>query len=95
MKLTNKKKFSPYQNQEWWGVVLWNMYWIYDLNLLADIQHITQVVSSIRVICFHEIHANSALRTNECYSHWSMMLGKEVSGEKYTQLQQKDIFSWY
>jgi hypothetical protein len=61
---------------------------INDLNLLPDTQHITQVVSSIRVTCFHEIHPTSALRPNECYSHWSMMLGKEVSCEIHTQLQQ-------
>jgi hypothetical protein len=22
-----KMKFSPFKNQEWWGVVLWHMYW--------------------------------------------------------------------
>jgi hypothetical protein len=35
---------------------------INDSNLLPDIQHITQVVASIRVTCFYEIHPISALR---------------------------------
>jgi hypothetical protein len=61
---------------------------INDLNLLPNIQNVTQVVSRIRVTYFYEIHATSALRANECYSHWSMMLGKEISCEIYTQLQQ-------
>jgi hypothetical protein len=61
---------------------------INDLNLLPDIHHNTQVVSSIRVTCFHEIHPTSTLRPNECYSHWSLMLEKEVSCEIHTQLQQ-------
>jgi hypothetical protein len=39
-----------------------------DLNLLPDIQHITQVVSSIRVTYFYEILPTSPLRPNECYS---------------------------
>jgi hypothetical protein len=61
---------------------------INDLNLLPDIQHINQVVSCMRVTCFYEIRPTSALRPNECCSHWSMMLGKEVPCEIFTQLKQ-------
>jgi hypothetical protein len=42
---------------------------INDLNLLPDIQHITQVVSTIRITCFYEIHPTSAICPKECYSH--------------------------
>jgi hypothetical protein len=59
---------------------------INDLNLLPDTQNIMQVISSFWVTYFYEIHPNSALRPNDCYSYWSMMLGKEVSCEIYTQL---------
>jgi hypothetical protein len=59
---------------------------IIDLNLLPNIQHFTQVVSSIRVTYFYEINPTSALGPNECYSYWCMMLGKEVSCEIYKQL---------
>jgi hypothetical protein len=61
---------------------------INDSNLMPDIQPITQVVSSVTVICFYEIHPTSALRTNDCCSHSSRMLAKEVSCETHTQLQQ-------
>jgi hypothetical protein len=36
---------------------------------LLDSMNYTQVVSSIRVTCFYEIHTSSALRTNVYYSH--------------------------
>jgi hypothetical protein len=88
MKSWTNMKFSPYQNQEGWGVILWHMYWDRWLNLLPDIQHNTQVVFSIRLAYFYEIHPTSTLRPNECYSHWRMMLGMEVSCEIHSQLQQ-------
>jgi hypothetical protein len=66
---------------------------ISDLQLLPDIEHITQVVSSIRVTYFYEIHPTSALRPNEYYLHWSMMLGKEVSCEIYTQFTDTRILN--
>jgi hypothetical protein len=87
-KLWTNMKFSPHQNQDWFGDNLWHMSWDQWFEPVPDIQHITQIVSSIRITCFYELHLTSALRPNECYSHWSMMLGKEVSCEIYTQLQQ-------
>jgi hypothetical protein len=88
MKLGANMKFSPNKNQDWFGVIFWHTYWDQWLNLLSDTAHIIQVVFSIRVTCFYEIHPTSVLRPNECCSHWSMMLGKEVSCEIFNELQQ-------
>jgi hypothetical protein len=95
MKLWTNMKFSPYQNQERWGFILWHMYWDQWFQPFFRYSIFTQVVSSIRVKYFYEIHSTSVLRPNEHYSHWSMMLGMEVSCEIYTQLQHKDILSRY
>jgi hypothetical protein len=56
MKLWTNMKFSPYQNQEWWGVVLRHMSCDQWIEPVARYQHIIQVVSSVRVTCFQEIH---------------------------------------
>jgi hypothetical protein len=95
MKLWTNMKFSPNQNQKWFKLSCDICTEINDLNMLPNIQHITQVVFSIRGTFFNEIHPTSPLRPNECYSHWSMRIGKEVSCEIYTQLHQKYIFSRY
>jgi hypothetical protein len=88
MKVWTNMKFSPNQNHEWWGVILWYMYWDQWFEPVARYLTYTKVVSRIRVTCFCEIHPTSALRPNECYSQWSMKLGNEVSCLIHTQLQQ-------
>jgi hypothetical protein len=66
----NKRENSPYHKTRSEGEISCDICTeINDLNLMPDIQHITQVVSIITVTCFYEIHPTSALRPNECYFH--------------------------
>jgi hypothetical protein len=88
MKLWTNMKFSPYQNQEWWGVILWHTYW--DKLFEPVGKYSTYYPSCFQYQSYIFLWNSSylSIKANECYSPWSMMLGQEVSCEIYTQLQQ-------